>query len=121
MRAVGEADQVLVVGASAEDVEDALDELRTQLLVGGPLALLVAVLLGYVVAGSALRPMEQMRARAATISAASSGDRLPVPDVRDEVHRWARPMTCSTGSTPACGASGSSWRSPDELRTPMTG
>ena len=87
MRAVGEPDQVLVVGVSAEDVGDALDELRTQLLVGGPLALLVAALLGYVVAGSALRPMERMRARAATISAASSGDRLPVPDVRDEVHR----------------------------------
>jgi signal transduction histidine kinase len=87
MIAVGEAEQVLVVGTSAEDVGDALDELRTQLLVGGPLALLVAALLGYVVAGSALRPMERMRARAATISAASSSDRLPVPDVRDEVHR----------------------------------
>ena len=87
MRAVGEADQVLVVGTSAENVEDAIDGLRTQLLVGGPLALLVAILLGYVVAGSAVRPMERMRARAATISAASSGDRLPVPGVRDEVHR----------------------------------
>ncbi len=87
MLAVGEPDQVLVVGTSAENVEDALDGLRTQLLVGGPLALLVATLLGYVVAASAVRPMERMRARAATISAASSGDRLPLPDVRDEVHR----------------------------------
>lgn len=87
MRAVGEPDQVLVVGTSSEDVEEALEELRTQLLVGGPLALLVAALLGYVVAGTALGPMERMRARAATISAASSGDRLPVPEVRDEVHR----------------------------------
>ena len=87
MRAVGEPDAVLVVGTSSEDVEEALEELRTQLLVGGPLALLMAALLGYVVAGTALRPMERMRARAATISAASSGDRLPVPDVRDEVHR----------------------------------
>ena len=87
MRAVGEPDQVLVVGTSTEDVEEALEELRTQLLVGGPLALLVATLLGYVVAGAAMRPMERMRARAATISAASSGDRLPLPDVRDELHR----------------------------------
>jgi signal transduction histidine kinase len=87
MGAVGEPDQVLVVGTSSEDVEEALEELRTQLLVGGPLALLMASVLGYVVAGAALRPMERMRARAATISAASFGDRLPVPDVRDEVHR----------------------------------
>jgi len=87
MRAVGEEGQVLVVGTSSEDVEDALAELRTQLLVGGPLALLLAAALGYVVAGAALRPIERMRARAATISADSSGDRLPVPDVRDEVHR----------------------------------
>ena len=87
MLAFGEPGQVLVVGTSSEDVEEALEELRTQLLVGGPLALLVAAVLGYVVAGAALRPMERMRARAATISAASSGDRLPVPDVRDEVHR----------------------------------
>lgn len=87
MRAVGEEGQVLVVGTSSEDVEDALAELRTQLLVGGPLALLLAGALGYVVSGAALRPIERMRARAATISADSSGDRLPVPDVRDEVHR----------------------------------
>lgn len=79
--------QSLLLGESAEDVQDALEGVTTQLLLGGPLALLLASGLGYVVAGAALRPMERMRAHAATISARSSGDRLPLPDVHDEVHR----------------------------------
>ncbi|MGH3347794.1 MAG: ATP-binding protein [Nocardioides sp.] len=92
MRALGEEGQVLVVGTSSEDVAEALANLRAQLLVGGPLALLLATALGYVVAGAALRPMERMRARASTISADSSGDRLPLPAVRDEVHRLGRTL-----------------------------
>ncbi len=87
LRAAGEATQVVVVGTSSEEVEDALEGLQAQLFVGGPLALLLASVLGYVVAGGALRPIERMRARASTISADSSGDRLPLPAVRDEVHR----------------------------------
>lgn len=78
---------VMVVGTATEDSEEVLEGLRTQLLVGGPLALLLAAVLGYGVAGAALRPLERMRARAATISARSSGERLPLPEVRDEVHR----------------------------------
>lgn len=77
----------LVLGESAEDVQDALEGVTTQLLVGGPLALLLASALGYAIAGAALRPMERMRTHAATISARSSGDRLPLPDVHDEVQR----------------------------------
>jgi len=82
-----EGDLVLVVGTSREDADDALAEVRTQLLIGGPLALLFAGLLGYLVAGSALRPIEQMRARAASISSESRGDRLPLPEAEDEVRR----------------------------------
>ena len=78
---------VFVVGTSREDADDARDEVRTQLLIGGPLALLVAGLLGYLVAGNALRPIERMRARAASISSESRGDRLPLPEAEDEVRR----------------------------------
>lgn len=77
----------LVVGWDTEDVEEALEGLTTQLLIGGPLALLLAAGLGYLVAAAALRPMDRMRVHAATISARSSGDRLPLPQARDEVHR----------------------------------
>ena len=49
------------------------------LLIGGPIALLLASLAGYWMAGAALRPVETMRRRAAEISAAEPGARLPVP------------------------------------------
>ena len=80
---------ILVVGASREDVDEALGALRNQLLIAGPLALAVAGGLGYLVAGAGLRPIERMRARAATISARSAGERLPVPAAEDELHRLA--------------------------------
>ena len=61
--------------------------LRNAFLIGGPLALLLAALAGYGLAGAALRPIEAMRRRAADISASSLDDRLPVPPSRDEVSR----------------------------------
>jgi signal transduction histidine kinase len=80
---------ILLVGASREDVDETLAALRNQLLVAGPLALAVAGGLGYLVAGAGLRPIERMRARAATISARSAGERLPVPAADDELRRLA--------------------------------
>jgi heavy metal sensor kinase len=82
-----EGDLVFVVGTSREDADDALGEVGTQLLVGGPVALLLASLLGYLVAGTALGPIERMRARAASISSESHGERLPLPEADDEVRR----------------------------------
>ncbi|CAN5301232.1 ATP-binding protein [soil metagenome] len=87
-----EDDQVLVVGSSQEAVEDALGGILTQLLIGGPLALVLASVTGYWVAGSALRPIEKMRQQAATISAASSTDRLSLPASPDELHRLGRTL-----------------------------
>ncbi|WP_109509768.1 ATP-binding protein [Nocardioides speluncae] len=87
VRATG--DGYLVVGTSREDTDEARAQLRGQLLVGGPLALLVAGGLGYVVAGVGLRPVERIRARAATISGRSAGERLPLPDADDELRRMA--------------------------------
>lgn len=82
-------DGILVVGTSREDLDEALAELRNQLLIAGPLALAVAGGLGYLVAGSGLRPIERMRSRAATISARSAGERLPLPAADDELQRLA--------------------------------
>jgi two-component system, OmpR family, sensor kinase len=78
---------VIVVGASLEPRATALTDLRRQLLVGGPIALLLASLAGYLLAAAALRPVERMGERAATISAASPGRRLPVPRADDEIAR----------------------------------
>jgi two-component system OmpR family sensor kinase len=78
---------VVVVGASLEPRAEALTDLEGQLLVGGPIALLLASVAGYLLAAAALRPVEQMGERAATISAASPGRRLPVPRATDEISR----------------------------------
>lgn len=81
--------RVVVVGASLHDRDEALQGLRTQLYVVGPLALVLASLLGYGIATAALRPVDAMRAEAAGISAAEPGRRLPVPPARDEISRLA--------------------------------
>ena len=76
---------VLVVGATRENRAEALRNLRTELLVAGPIALLLAIALGYLLAGAGLRAVEEMRRRAAAISADRRGERLPVPRTGDEL------------------------------------
>jgi signal transduction histidine kinase len=78
---------IIIVGASAEDRNDALQNLLTLLLLGGPVALLLASLAAYGTVAAALRPVEAMRARAAEISGAEDEERLPVPEAKDELHR----------------------------------
>jgi signal transduction histidine kinase len=70
-----------------ETRDGALATLRTELLVGGPTALLIASLIGYLIAAAALRPVERMRKRAAAISANRLSERLPVAPSQDEVAR----------------------------------
>jgi two-component system, OmpR family, sensor kinase len=79
--------RLVVVGTALDDRNDSLASLRGLLLVGGPVALLLASLAGYAMAGAALRPIERMRERAATISASQPGERLPVSNSGDEVAR----------------------------------
>jgi len=78
---------VVVVGASLDDSEEALESLLALFLVGGPVALALASLAGYGVAAAALRPVEAMRRRAAEIGEAEPGRRLPVPAADDEIAR----------------------------------
>jgi signal transduction histidine kinase len=78
---------VVVVGVSTETRTESLDSLVTTLLIGGPIALLLASLAGYGVAAAALRPVEEMRSRAAQISTAEPRQRLPVSPTGDEVAR----------------------------------
>ncbi len=83
----GTGNLVAVVGASLEDRNEALGTLLRILLIGGPVALLLASLAGYGAASFALRPVESMRRRAATISAGGPDARLPVPPAGDELTR----------------------------------
>lgn len=81
--------EVVVVGASLGDRNDALTKLLALLLVGGPIALLLASGAGYGVASAALRPVEAMRRRAAEIGGAGVDQRLPRVAGDDELARLA--------------------------------
>ena len=78
---------VVVVGSSLGGRDAALGRLGALLLLGGPIAVLLALIAGYGLAAAALRPVDSMRRRAAQISAADPGTRLPVPRARDEISR----------------------------------
>lgn len=84
---VAGAHAVAVAGASLADHERALEGLGGALLIGGPLALLIGAAVAYAIASGALRPVEHMRARAASIGAAHADAMLPVPEAEDELRR----------------------------------
>jgi two-component system OmpR family sensor kinase len=84
--------RTVLVGASLADRDEALSELLTQLLIVAPIALLLASLLGYWLAGAALRPVEEMRVEAAAISGSEPGRRLPSGRARDEIARLAETL-----------------------------
>jgi two-component system, OmpR family, sensor kinase len=90
-------DGALVVGASLEDREEALDELLAQLFIVGPLALLLASAAGYLLATAALRPVDAMRREAAEISGDAAGRRLTLPPARDELRRLAETLNAMLG------------------------
>jgi two-component system, OmpR family, sensor kinase len=88
---------IIVTAASLDDRNESLRNLRTLLLIGGPVALLLASAAGYAVSGRALRPVEAMRRRAAAISAAESEQRLPLPEADDEIRRLGETLNRMLG------------------------
>jgi len=83
---------VIVVGVPLRSRDATLASLRSELLIGGPLALLLASVVGYLVAAAALRPVERMRVRADSISERRLSERLPVSRARDEVARLGQTL-----------------------------
>ncbi|QEC48780.1 HAMP domain-containing protein [Baekduia soli] len=80
---------VTVTRASLSQREHALEGLSRALAIGGPLGLLLASALAYMIASAALRPVEAMRRRASQLTTADPEARLPVSGTRDEIHRLA--------------------------------
>jgi two-component system, OmpR family, sensor kinase len=83
---------VLVVAQTLAPREDALRRLARELVLGGPAALALAILAGYLLAAAALRPVEAMRRRAAAITASTPGRRLPIPSGGDEISKLAETL-----------------------------
>ena len=78
---------IVVAGTTLKERERANESLTRALLIGVPIALLLATTAAIGLIGGALRPVEQMRRRAATISAAEADARLPLPEAQDEIRR----------------------------------
>jgi heavy metal sensor kinase len=114
--------EAAVVVASLRPVENALHHLLRQLLIAGPIAVLLAALGGYVVAAGALHPVEAMRRRAEQISAATPGRRLPVPPSGDEIARLGRTLNDMLGRIEAAVEHERRFvaDASHELRTPLT-
>ncbi len=85
----GPAHRVVVVGATLGDVVEAMQRLLLVMGTIGPLALVITAVAGWLLAGAALRPVEQMRREAAAVSASEPNRRLPVPSTGDELARLA--------------------------------
>jgi signal transduction histidine kinase len=83
----GGGSEVVTVGQSLQDRNDALDSLVASFAIGGPIAVLLASLLGYSLAAAGLRPVEAMRRRAQGVSLSREDERLPLPAAHDEIHR----------------------------------
>ncbi len=81
----GRRGTVTVTARSLEDRNETLAGLIAAFAVGGPLAILLASLLGYGLAAGAMRPVEAMRRRATEVSLENGDERLPLPHARDEI------------------------------------
>lgn len=79
--------QYVIVGASLASGQEVLSRFLAVLLIGGPIALVVASASGWLLAGGALRPVERVRREAAAVSVSDLDRRLPVPPAGDELAR----------------------------------
>jgi two-component system OmpR family sensor kinase len=113
---------VLVVGDTRENGLEVLRRVRTQLLLGIPVLVLVTFLGAYAVAGAALRPVEAMRRRAAELNAEDSGLRLPIPATADEIARLGRTLNALLARVEQTLERERSFvaHASHELRTPLT-
>lgn len=82
----------VLVAATTESAEAAAAAVQPLLLVGLPLLLAVLGATIWWLTGRALRPVEDIRTRAAEISGAELHSRLPVPHPEDEIRRLAETL-----------------------------
>jgi signal transduction histidine kinase len=77
----------VVAGQSLDDRDETVGAVTRAFAIGGPAAVVLASLVGYLLAGLGLAPVEAMRRRAERISLGGAEERLPLPPARDEIRR----------------------------------
>lgn len=83
---------IAVVGVTTNDRAEALNGIAGAFAVGGPLAVMLASGIGYLLGATALAPVEAMRSRAREINLDRAGERLPTPVANDELRRLAETL-----------------------------
>lgn len=83
---------IVIVGSSLEAGNQAVDELSGLLWLGGAPALGLMTLIGWLLAGTALRPVDRMRREASAISEGGLHRRLDVPATGDEIAHLAETL-----------------------------
>jgi two-component system OmpR family sensor kinase len=81
--------RLIVVAQSLDGVQGALDRVLMLVVLGGPVALLIAALGGWWLARKALRPVGRMASEAERIEIDRLDERIAVPAARDELARLA--------------------------------
>lgn len=77
--------ELIQVGASLTNTESTLGSILTVLWIGLPLGLLVSVILGYILAARALKPVKQMTIAASSLGIDDLGFRIALPRANDEL------------------------------------
>jgi signal transduction histidine kinase len=83
---------LVVVGASLATIDGAVARVEAEILLGGIIAVLVAGVAAWLLAGAALAPVERMRREAAAISAHDQRASLDVPQTHDELAALAETL-----------------------------
>ena len=119
---VGKRRVTLQVARSEQAMQQQVRDVLLILVLGLPLAVGIAGLGGYVLARRALAPIEQMTARAQTITAERLSDRLPVSNPENEMGRLATVFNETLGRLEASFDQMRRFTTDvsHELRTPLT-
>ncbi len=83
---------VIVVGTSLDEVGRSVHRLAVLMLIGGPVAMLLAAAGGWLLATRALRPVARMTLEASEIDANRLDERVQVPAQTDELRRLAETL-----------------------------
>jgi signal transduction histidine kinase len=86
-RADADGTFVVIAGQSLGDRDEALSGVVKSFVFGGAAAILIASIIGYLLASAGLAPVEAMRRRAREVSLSRGEERLPLPEARDEIRR----------------------------------
>ena len=90
--ATQQGDSTLIAERSIGDVNRTVHSITDDLLLGVPLLVAAIAMLAWYLTGRALRPVELIRAEAASITGSTMHRRVPEPDTSDEVGRLAHTM-----------------------------